>query len=765
MALINFNYRVDITSIPGPTDPSGYILAYDLDGVLKQKDYNGNISIIGGSQSNASGGDQNLQQILNKADRPVGFILDGDTLESLNAHYNLLQCGALSGDTTFIIPAVYIPEDPNYEGGDQAELKILNDSDFTITLTPDTDVSINGTTDSYTIPKNAIAILKCLNTFFWSLTFQYAENISGNSPNLSQILSKGDRLVASILDDDTLVNLDAHINLIECSQLTGNRTLTIPSSTSFNPAQPQIELKILNNSDFIITLEGEAGIELISDVLNIPKNSIACIKAIDATKYSVTYQLDGLGLQDSLNINESGDKVKFINRFTFNSGNGFSGLVFSVVEIGSGIFVCVGDFTQYKGIGVNRIVMIDQSGNIVPSFNIGNGFEGTGSVFVNKIFKTNQDVLICVGDFQTYNGETVNNVVALNLDGTINTNYSFGSGFNGAVLDVLIYNNKFYFGGFFSQYDGNPSSRIAAVNFDGSIDSSFALGTGFNDTSITQIRKILIYNDKIYAFGFFSSYNGTARNSAVSLNLDGSINTTFNVGSGFNNAVLTAMFDENFNIYVGGDFSTYKGVSQNRIVKVNLSGTVDSIFNTGTAFNNAVFTIGFINNNLLIGGNFSSYKGFDAQSAIIIATNGNIVNTNFNCNSTVFDHLVTINGNILLVGSFFEYNSITISRGIILTDMVGNYTIINDELKLSFNRNNNGIAEYFTIKTFDELEENELLNKKTIVSQFGKLISLTTTEILAIANPEQGRLYYNSTINEVVFYNGNNWRKLSHSKM
>lgn len=49
-------------------------------------------------------------------------------------------------------------------------------------------------------------------------------------------------------------------------------------------------------------------------------------------------------------------------------------------------------------------------------------------------------------------------------------------------------------------------------------------------------------------------------------------------------------------------------------------------------------------------------------------------------------------------------------------------------------------------------------------NQRGKLIQLTTTEILALT-PEVGRLYYNTTINEVVFYNGTEWKKLSHSNM
>lgn len=48
MALINFGYRVDMNSIPSPLGSASFILAYDLDGELKQKDADGIISKIGG---------------------------------------------------------------------------------------------------------------------------------------------------------------------------------------------------------------------------------------------------------------------------------------------------------------------------------------------------------------------------------------------------------------------------------------------------------------------------------------------------------------------------------------------------------------------------------------------------------------------------------------------------------------------------------------------------------------------------------------------
>jgi len=67
----------------------------------------------------------------------------------------------------------------------------------------------------------------------------------------------------------------------------------------------------------------------------------------------------------------------------------------------------------------------------------------------------------------------------------------------------------------------------------------------------------------------------------------------------------------------------------------------------------------------------------------------------------------------------------------------------------------------------ETVPENKLIyaQRQYVDNQFGRLISLTETEILAIASPENGRLYYNSDINQVVFYNATEWRVISDTAM
>jgi hypothetical protein len=72
MALINFGYRVDMATLDNPVDTDSFLVAYDLDGILKQKDYLGVITPIGsvasivGAESNFLFSDSGLDSLGNK---------------------------------------------------------------------------------------------------------------------------------------------------------------------------------------------------------------------------------------------------------------------------------------------------------------------------------------------------------------------------------------------------------------------------------------------------------------------------------------------------------------------------------------------------------------------------------------------------------------------------------------------------------------------------------------------------------------------------
>ena len=88
----------------------------------------------------------------------------------------------------------------------------------------------------------------------------------------------------------------------------------------------------------------------------------------------------------------------------------------------------------------------------------------------------------------------------------------------------------------------------------GANDPSFNYGVGANDVT----RACVIQNDgKIIVGGQFVNYNGTGISGIVRLNSDGSLDPSFNPGTGANNAVHTISIQSDGKIIIAGDFTSY----------------------------------------------------------------------------------------------------------------------------------------------------------------------------------------------------------------
>ena len=107
----------------------------------------------------------------------------------------------------------------------------------------------------------------------------------------------------------------------------------------------------------------------------------------------------------------------------------------------------------------------------------------------------------------------------------------------------------------------------------------------------------------------------------------------FNNTTGFNSTVYALVIDSDGKIYVGGEFTSYKGVAANRIIRLNTDGSIDTDFDNTTGFNSIVYALVIDSNNkLYVGGNFITYKantyknvyvGVAANYVIRLKTDGN----------------------------------------------------------------------------------------------------------------------------------------------
>ena len=114
----------------------------------------------------------------------------------------------------------------------------------------------------------------------------------------------------------------------------------------------------------------------------------------------------------------------------------------------------------------------------------------------------------------------------------------------------------------------------------------------FNGTVFTMLLSADESKD-VYVGGDFTTYNGGQANRIIRLNADGTIDQAFVVASGFDASVrwIVPAAAQGGNVYVGGDFTTYNGVVKPHIVRLNANGTLDSTFTTGTGFDNTVHVI------------------------------------------------------------------------------------------------------------------------------------------------------------------------------
>lgn len=82
----------------------------------------------------------------------------------------------------------------------------------------------------------------------------------------------------------------------------------------------------------------------------------------------------------------------------------------------------------------------------------------------------------------------------------------------------------------------------------------------------------------------FSNYT-TTQNNLTRINVDGSLDTSFGVGSGFNGDVNSIALQADGKIMVGGTFTAYNGFSAPNLIRLNANGSVDTGFGLGSGFN------------------------------------------------------------------------------------------------------------------------------------------------------------------------------------
>lgn len=363
---------------------------------------------------------------------------------------------------------------------------------------------------------------------------------------------------------------------------------------------------------------------------------------------------------------------------SFHIGTGFTGEVEKIVAQHDGKYLVGGFLTSYNGYPVHNLVRLNQDGSMDTTFNIGIGFD----YWVYAIEVQSDNKILCGGNFTTYNGVTMNSLVRLNQNGSIDTTFNSGMGLNinGVVYSVQVLStNKILVGGAFTQFDGHPCFRIVQLNMNGSYDSTFVVtGNGFNDLVMTTAEES---DGKILVGGGFTTFNSATFLSRYIARLlpDGTRDTTFSVGIGFNSAVLKIIPLSNGQVLVGGQFwAGFGGLTFGHIVRLNSNASVDTAFIHGSGFDQPVNDIALApNGKFIVVGKFSNYNGISTPSIARLNFDGNLdmgFDVGLGFNQFVYTVCRDSNERILAGGSFSQFDSIDQS---LIARIVGfcNYTV------------------------------------------------------------------------------------------
>ena len=305
--------------------------------------------------------------------------------------------------------------------------------------------------------------------------------------------------------------------------------------------------------------------------------------------------------------------------------NGGQGWIYTISLGNSGKTFIGGYFNVFSGTTQPWMTKANNDGTRDTSFNINSEGEGF-SYYMNVITEDHNTGKVYVGgQFSQFNGSSQNYFIRLNANGTKDTSFNIGTGFNSVVYTIAVDSSGHtYVGGQFTSYNGTSQYYLTRLDSGGTIDSTFDIGNGFSNT--VQEIKIDPITDKIYVCGSFTQYSGQSCYYLVRLNPDATIDNTFDLGPGFNSNVSHIAIDSVGKVYVGGSFTTFSGMTQKYVTKLNSDGTRDMSFDIGDGFTSSYFSINGIqvdsSGHTYVGGQFATFSGTTQRCLIRFNTNG-----------------------------------------------------------------------------------------------------------------------------------------------
>lgn len=252
---------------------------------------------------------------------------------------------------------------------------------------------------------------------------------------------------------------------------------------------------------------------------------------------------------------------------------------------------------------------------------LGTGFKisGIATTPTSAYLQSDNKLVVATSSGTTLNGIAINQMARINSDGTLDSSFGFNPVINGKISlnasnQIQILHSMFI-------YDSQPGGTMARLDKNGNLVGPPTGFLGFNNT-VTDF--FFDKNNKMLAAGNFTKYGTTTINRIVRLNSDYSIDSSFNVGSGFNGQVVSILNLPSGNIFVGGNFTAYNGDPVSGVAILDSTGVLKN------GLNYSGFTGGYPyvtrltkNGKIAMVGQFTGYQGASVPKFIMLDENLN----------------------------------------------------------------------------------------------------------------------------------------------
>ncbi|MGL5020079.1 MAG: fibronectin type III domain-containing protein, partial [Luteolibacter sp.] len=252
-------------------------------------------------------------------------------------------------------------------------------------------------------------------------------------------------------------------------------------------------------------------------------------------------------------------------------------------------------------------------------------------------------------------------IARLNPNGSLDRLFDAVSEFS-EIRSLLVQpDGKLLVGGSFKVANGTIQRSLARFNVDGTEDPEFSAGVT-SAVGSSPVLSIAIQADGgIVIGGYFNRVNQTLRGNVARLNSNGSVDGTFDPGTGANSSVKSVALDSQGRIVVGGDFTQVNGIPAGRIARLLTNGSVDPTFSADPGAGGSVEDLAVLaGDRIIIVGGFTTYNETPRNRIAQLNENGSL-DPNFGSpagSMQIRDLVVQPDGRSIIAGSFTQIGGI-----------------------------------------------------------------------------------------------------------